>query len=293
MVVIAGGCANQIAPERTEEVDQLQSRSGALTQTEPMQDQADCDRGPTTMTTGATARLEISDFFIGGVFFENDTILRAKAHPECVAHIESAGKPFSAAGILTVRGAAATFEVHPDPATQEYFEFPDPPLFNFPGAAKIQVALSGAPGFSPIEPMILRSPALGTIEVSAPTIPVDGSQITVSSAAPFKFRWAVPDTSAGTSLRKQQVSARLFALGPERWAQLYCSWPIEGGHGRFPLVLLRAIREQLGETGALDAVIDIYAGELREVTTPRSSYVVFVTTDNATTFPRSTPVIFD
>jgi hypothetical protein len=81
---------------------------------------------------------------------------------------------------------------------------------------------------------------------------------------------------------------RLFALGPVHWGQLYCSWPLSAGQGEVPARLLKEFRGQLGGTGGLDAALDMYSGEFRELATASSSYVVFVTTDDATTLPRST-----
>ena len=37
----------------------------------------------------------------------------------------------------------------------------------------------------------------------------------------------------------------------------------------------------------------MYSGEFRELATAKSSYVVFVTTDDATTLPRSTIATFE
>jgi hypothetical protein len=107
----------------------------ALTATTP---ESDCDQirrehDGTTATTGSTGRVEIGDFFVGGVFFVDDTILRAKAHPECVAHLSSPDQAFSAAGALIVSsdsvgtpaGPPAPFAINPD-ERNEYVEFPDP-----------------------------------------------------------------------------------------------------------------------------------------------------------------------
>jgi hypothetical protein len=57
--------------------------------------------------------------------------------------------------------------------------------------------------------------------------------------------------------------------------------------------LVKEFRSQLGGTGAVDAVVDIYPGEFTELATTTSAYVVFVTTDDATTLPRSTSATFE
>jgi hypothetical protein len=280
------------------------SRSSALTATIPASDCDGDEREPTrtVATSGSTGHVEIEDFFIGGVFFADDTILRAKGHPECVAHIESPDEAFAAAGMLTVSsdavgtpgGPPAPFAINPD-GRNEYFEFPDPPLFNVGEGTKVQVALAGAPGFPPIPETALRSSASGPINVTEPVVPGSGV-LAVSSTAPLRFAWDVPATQPPRGDRgrhQQHVSMRLFALGPVGWGQLYCSWPTAAGRGNVPASLLGAFRGRLGGTGAVDAVVDMYSGEFRELATAKSSYVVFVTTDDATTLPRSTSATFE
>jgi len=262
-------------------------------------DGADRDRGLTT-TTGSTGSVELSDFFAGGFFYAKDSILRAHAHPECVVYIESAEKPLSAAGTLWVSsdlvgtpgGPPAPLAVTPD-GNNSYGGFPDLPLFNFPDRTKIQVALAGAPEFPAVH-ATLRSPLFPIINVTAPLVPASGV-LAVSSTTPLTFTWDVPPTPrhAGIARHPQHVSAQLFVLSPEHWGHLFCSWPVEDGHGKFPAVLLREFRRQLGGTGALDANIDTYSGEFRELATATSSYVFFTTTDFGTTLPRSTSAMFE
>jgi hypothetical protein len=273
------------------------SRSASVLPKAP--DDRDCPA--VTATRGATGHIEISDFFIGATFFADDIILREAAHPECVAHLESPEESFSAAGTLTVSsglvgmpgGPAAPFVMHADAGNQEYFDFPDPPLFQFLDSTKIQTELTGAPGFPPLRVTTLRSSSFDTISVTAPQLP-DSGVLAISSTAPLELQWDVPVLSRHAILGRhpQSLSVRLFVLGPERWGQLYCSWPIAQGRGTIPALLSNAFRNQLGGTGALDGNIDVYSGELREMATAGSSYVIFVTTDNATTLPRSTPIEF-
>ena len=258
------------------------------------------DRGPMT-TLGSTGRLEIGDFFVGGVFYSNDEILRAQGHPECVVHLEAAEKPFAAAGTLTVSsdlvgtpgGALAPFVINPD-GRNEYDEFPDLPLFNFPDGTKVHVELAGSSAFPPIRGATLRSSPFGVVNITAPR-PPDTGRLAIDSRAPLRFKWDVPTTHHHASLarHRQSVSVRLFVVGPERWGQLYCSWPIEDGHGKVPVVLLKELRKRAGGTGKLDAALDVYSGEFKEIATAASSYVVFVTTDFGTTFPRSTMTTFE
>jgi hypothetical protein len=100
----------------------------------------------------------------------------------------------------------------------------------------------------------------------------------------------VPATprNAAHARHAQSISLRFFAVGPDHWGQLWCSWPVSEGGGNVPAVLLGELRRQLGGAGAADAALDVYSGEFREIATATSSYVVFATTDNATTIPRST-----
>jgi hypothetical protein len=280
------------------------SMSSALT---AATSESDCDgdgrdRANTIATSGSTGHVEIGDFFIGGIFFADDTILRANGHPGCVAHVESPDEALAAAGTLTVSsdavgtpgGPPAPFAINPD-GRSEYFEFPDPALFNVGEGTRVQVELAGSPGFPPIPRTSLRSSAFGPINVTAPQIPGSGI-LAVSSTAPLKFAWDLPETRpprAGCGRHQPNVSVRLFALGPAHWGQLYCSWPTSAGRGKVPAALLKEFRSQLGGTGAVDAVVDMYSGEFSELATTTSSYVVFVTTDDATTLPRSTSATFE
>lgn len=256
----------------------------------------------TTMAAGSTGHVEISDFFVGATFYSDDVILRAKGHPECVAHIQSADEALAPAGTLTVSsetvgtpdGPAAPFAIHPD-SRNEYYEFPDPPLFNFPDGSKVEVQLEGRPGFPSIPVTTLRSPAFGSLNVTAPTLP-ESSELTVSSTEPLKFEWDIPTTEERGSMaarRPARVSVRLFALSPGQWGELYCHWPASAGRGIVPVDLLSEFRRQLGSAGALDAVVDMFAGDFKELASAKSSYVLFVTTDFVTTFPRSTSVLFE
>jgi hypothetical protein len=258
-------------------------------------------RQVTTTAIGPTGRIEVSDFFVGAVFFADEIILRANANPECVAHIGAAEKPFAPAGALTVSsdlvgtpgGPPAALVINPD-AINEYFEFPDPPLFQFPDGAKTQVKLGGTPVFPAIPLTTLRTPIFALVTVTAPVLPDTGT-LTVQSRAPLHFAWDVPSSHGGSRpfAHRQSVSVRLFALGPVRWGQLYCTWPISAGRGQIPAVLMSEMQAQLGGTGAVDGVLDVYAGEFKELTPANASYVVFATTDPVTTFPRSTPILFE
>jgi hypothetical protein len=88
----------------------------------------------------------------------------------------------------------------------------------------------------------------------------------VKSTTPQKFKWDVLPAHRGAFARHpQSVSVRFFALGPVRWGQLYCSWPLRAGHGKVPAVLLTELRSRLGGTGPLDADIDVYSGEFEEM----------------------------
>jgi len=301
MTLVGHGCSGPDADPLLEKSPPLpSSTSEALTATSTCNGD-DGARSPTTATLGSTGHIEIEDFFVGGVFFANSTILRAKANPECVAHLWAAEQRFSNAGTMTVTsdlvgkpgGPSAPLVIYPDDH-QEYYEFPDPPLFNFPDGAKVQFELTGATGFPPLRTSTLRSSIFDTITVTAPTLP-ESDELIVSSTKPLDFAWDAPakPPHPGLAGHTQQLSVRFFALGPVAWAFLYCSWPIYEGRGQLPAVLLSAVRARLGGSGTLDAVLDVYTGELREFVTAKSSYVVFATTDNAATFPRSTSVLFE
>jgi hypothetical protein len=293
------GCSGEAPGAPSSAGDAPETKTSSTSEALNGCDQSERDqrnRGPLTTRVGATGHVEIEDFFIGGVFFANDTIIRAKAHPECVLHIEIAEPQFLSAGTLTVSsdfvgtpgGPPAPFTINPD-ASQQYAEFPDPPLFNFPDGAKVEVMLDGSVGFPPIARTTLRSSIFGTINMTAPRIP-DSGLLEVSSTVPLKFKWEVPETprNAAHARHPQSVSLRFLALGPDHWGQLWCSWPVSEGGGNVPAVLLGELRRQLGGTAAADAALDVYSGEFKEIATATSSYVVFATTDNATTIPRST-----
>ena len=278
--------------------------SSALTASTPA---FDCERHQdtdeaTTSTTGSTGQVEVSDFFIGATFYADSTIVRGRAQPECVAHIQSPDQAFSDVGTLVVGsdfvgmpgGPANPFAIEPD-FRNDYFAFPDPPLFNVGRGERVQVSLAGLPAFPPIHVATLRSSALAPIHVMAPTVPAS-EVLAVSSTAPLRFGWEVPASPSphvGRQRHPESVSMCLFALGPAHWGQLYCSWSTSAGRGEVPASLLSEFRRQLGGSGVLDASVDIYSGGFREFATPRSSYVVIATTDFATTFPRSTAATFE
>lgn len=249
---------------------------------------------------GATGTIEIAPDFIQGIFSAGDTILRAKSHPECVAYVEVADKPHSDAGTLTISsdlvgepgGPPAPFVLTADSTFANlYLEFPDQLLYNDPDGSKTNVQLSGNSVFPAIRRTEVRSPLFANINVTAPTLPPSGV-LEVASTLPLKFKWDVP-TARDQRQNCQNVSVRLFALSPVRWIQLFCSWPLSDGHGSMPVVLLREIRALLDTPSAVDAVIDVYGGEFKEVATAKSSYVIFPTTLDATTFPRSTSATFN
>ena len=248
---------------------------------------------PTTLTYGSTGRIEVAPDFIGGVFFADDRILRAAAHPECVVHLESAEKAFTRAGTLTVSselvgmpgGPPLPIVINPD-ARKEYWAFPDLALYNFPDGTNVQIQLAGTSVMPALPVTTLRSPIYGTIDVTEPVPPGEGV-LQISSSAPLTVQWNVPTTDGGPDAAAQRLTLRLFALSPVRWAQLYCSWPLSAGQGAVPAVLLSELREQLEWAGALDSVVDLFTGEFAEVTTATSSYVLYVTPEVATTFPRS------
>jgi hypothetical protein len=262
------------------------------------------DRGRTTVTPGAVGHIEIEDFFIGGVFFQGGSnILRARSHAECVVHLfQPVTCCFAPAGTLTVTsdnvgtpgGPTAPFAVNPDPRG-EYFEFPDPPLFNYPDGSSVRFELAGNSVFPPISSTTLRSPPFGPVKITAPPVP-DSFQLAISSTAPLKVKWEVPATHhhAASARHAQSLFARLFVIGPVQWAMLYCNWPISAGHGSVPAVLLRAMREQLGGTEPLFVSFELQAGEFKEFATPASSYTAFVSTDTSTvvTTPNSTTLFF-
>jgi hypothetical protein len=247
------------------------------------------------VTTGSTGRIEISDFFVGGVFYVDDTILRSE---RCVAHVESPDESFAPAGTLTVSsdlvgtpgGAPSPLVINPD-ARNEYFEFPDPPLFNYPDGTRVQIQLSGAAGLPPIHHRSVRSSPFGLITFSQPQVP-DSSVLSIASDQPFALAWAVPDGARRAP--QQSIAATLFVLGPVGWGHIYCSWPLADGRGEIPAAMLRDFRARLGGTGALDGAFDLFSGEFRELATATSSYVILVGSDlPQTSISRSTSILLD
>jgi hypothetical protein len=266
----------------------LEERSAAL--------KASCnEHGDVRVTSGSTGRIEISDFFVGGSFFVNDTILHTE---RCVAHLLSPDQPKTLAGTFTVSsdlvgtpdGPPAPLVINPD-ALNDYYEFPDPPLFNYPDGTRVQIDLSGAPGFPPIHHRTVRSSPFGLITFDHPTVPATGV-LSVSSAEPLALDWTVPHGARRAA--HQSVAATLLVLGPSAWGTVYCSWPLAEGHGEIPTAMLQEFRARLGGTGALDGAFDIFSGEFQELATATTSYVILVGSDlPQTSIPRSTPALFD
>ena len=149
----------------------LEERSAAL-------EVACSDHDGVRVTTGSTGRIEISDFFVSGTFYADDTILRTE---RCVAHLEGPDEPRAPAGTLTVSsdlvgtpgGPPVPLVVNPDPSN-DYFEFPDPPLFNYPDGTRVQIQLAGAPGFPAIHHRNVRSSPFGVIAFAQPQVPASG-----------------------------------------------------------------------------------------------------------------------
>jgi hypothetical protein len=252
------------------------------------------DRGEhrVTSTVGATGEIEIAPDFIQGTFSAGDIILRARAHPECVANITDAEKPLADAGTLTISsdlvgqegGPPAPFVIQSDsdPFVHNlYVDYPSPVLYNVGEATRTWTKLSGNSNFPAMPKTQVRSPAFASINITAPTVPPSGV-LAIQSTAPYKFKWDVP-SAPSPHKKTQRVSARLFALSPVKWIQLFCSWPLTDGHGKLPVSLLRAMKEQLAFDAPVDAVVDTYAGEFTEVATATSSYVIFPTNVDSTT----------
>ena len=66
------------------------------------------------------------------------------------------------------------------------------------------------------------------------------------------------------------------------------------GHGEIPAAMLGEFRARLGGAGALDGALDIFSGEVRELTMATSSYVILVGSDlPQTSISRSTSVLFE
>ena len=180
--------------------------------------------------------------------------------------------------------------INPD-LGNDYYEFPDPPLFNYPDGTRVQIQLSGAPGFPSIHHRNLRSSPFGVIVFAAPQVPASGV-LSIASTLPFSLDWTAPDGARRAP--QQSIAASLFVVGPGAWGHLYCSWPLAEGRGEVPAVMLRELRTRLGGAGALDGALDIYSGEFRELSTATSSYVILVGSDlPQTSIPRSTPVLFE
>ena len=266
----------------------LEERSAAL--------EAACsDHDGVRVTTGSTGRIEISDFFVGGTFYADDTILRTE---RCVAHLEGSDEPRAPAGTLTVSsdlvgtpgGPPAPLVINPD-LSNDYFEFPDPPLFNYPDGTRVQIQLSGAPAFPAIHHRNVRSSPFGVIAFAQPQVPASGV-LAIVSTAPFALDWTVPDGARRAP--QQSIAVSLFVLSPAAWGHLYCSWPVAEGQGEIPAAMLREFRARLGGAGALDGALDIFSGEFRELTTATSSYVILVGSDlPQTSISRSTSVLFE
>jgi hypothetical protein len=289
-VAVAGfvGSACAGAEDPTSGPADLETRSAALS--------TSCgEESGVRVMTGSTGRIEISDFFVGGTFYVDDTILRTDP---CVAHLENPDEPRTAAGTLTVTsdlvgtpgGPLAPLVINPDTGN-DYFEFPDPPLFNYPDGTRVQIQLSGAPGFPPILHRTVRSSPFDLIAFDQPEVPASGV-LPVSSAAALALDWTVPEGARRAP--HQSIAATLLVLGPTAWGNIYCSWPLAEGHGEVPTAILREFRARLGGTGALDGAFDIFSGEFRELRTATSSYVILVGSDlPQSSIPRSTPVLFD
>jgi len=272
VVTVAGlqgiACAN--ADDATSGSADVEARSDALT--------TSCsDAGSVRVTTGSTGRIEISDFFVGASFFADDTILRSE---RCVAHVESPDEALAPVGTLTVSsdlvgtpgGPLAPLVINPD-ASNYYFEFPDPPLFNYPDGTRVQIQLSGAPGFPAIHRRSVRSSPFGLIVFDQPQVP-DSGVLSIGSTGTFPLAWTVPD--GATRAPHQSIAATLLVLSPTAWVEMSCWWPLADGHGEIPAAMLRELRARLGGTGPLDGAFNIFSGEFRELATATSSYVILV-----------------
>ena len=183
-----------------------------------------------------------------------------------MAHLEGPDEPRAPAGTLTVSsdlvgtpgGPLAPLVINPDLGS-DYYEFPDPPLFNYPDGTRVQIQLSGAPGFPAIHRRNVRSSPFDVIAFAQPQVPASGV-LAIASTAPLALDWTVPDGARRAP--QQSIAVSLLVLGPGAWGHIYCSWPLAEGHGAIPVAMLREFRARLGGAGALDGAVDIFLGRV-------------------------------
>ncbi len=282
-----------------------------------------------TAVVGNTGRIEVADNWIQGDFNEDDTILHVTSAPECVAFLRSGTKLRSLAGTLSVSsdlvgqpgGPPQPIEVVAGqaPPIREYWHdlsygcssssptcadapLPDVPvLFRFPDAARVQVQLQGSVAFPPLPVTTLRAPAFPPVEVLAP-LPPEAVDLMISTTQAFTVRWVPPPADAGVpaSIAENQrliVELRVFAFVGQDTSmagEIFCAFPLATGQGNVPAVLLGEVRDRFASPESdFGGGLILYAGELKEVSLRRTSYVILTDTFNSASPPYSVNVTFD
>ena len=245
------------------------------------------DAGPVVTTDhGSTGYVRIESDSAFCSFFEDDTIVRWLATPECVLHTRSENKPYSAAGEATLGGVTdvdgGIVRLSADPATYGSNQYIYPSAVFAPTAEPaIQFALAESPpGFPAITVQTLHPrAALVTL-----TSPPDLDMTMLSATQPLQVTWTAP---TGVNVASQRLIMELDIIGSalgSRHALLSCNFPLSAGTATIPANVFEDTKAQVRAGDAAGALTFQAGGYVRQGT-GGVSYILEAVKIDSTSWP--------
>lgn len=249
---------------------------------------------PITSALGPTGVFELTNSSVVGRFFEDGTIVRMPAHPQCVIHVHTRTKvPSLQGGPIVVGGPvvgaeggpAAPINLTADPLKGNQYIDTVGPVFGDSSEFQVQIQGNGSPTFPPLTAQLLRPfPIASVTTVTKPVKAATGPTEVISTAS-LDIVW--------TAAAGAQADHRLIvALGnisksesPQR-AELRCAYPLSAGQASIPKELLTELRNRVTPANANNPTgsMRIWAGGQAEVSAGGQSYVIELARRDSTTF---------
>jgi hypothetical protein len=266
---------------------------------------------PTTVTEtfNSTGQIFAAPYGVSANFFLNDDIVRFSDAPQCVMRFRNANtSTYACVGNLILGGdtfgqdggpPAGAIDVPCGSTNGSYAATPTGSWLFFPetGDTHFQISTDGTgTGIPDIPVTTLHTPAFSQINFTQP-LELDGGAcnaggFTIQHNQPFQVQWTVPD--AGVSDQRVAVSLyQIFSSSPGVFdtADIWCGYPLSDGQATVPAELLTEVWNRLGGDagGPLSLVVQVTAGDQREVVVNGSSFVIMVQNSSAMLFSDCAP----
>lgn len=249
---------------------------------------------PITSALGPTGIFELTPTNVFGRFYEDGTIVRMPAHPQCVIHVHTKTKVASLAGgpivvggpvVGTEGGPAAPINLTADPLKANQYIDTVGPVFGDSAEYQVQIQGNGSPTFPPLTAQLLRPFPIAAVTTVTKPVKAATGQTEVLSTQSLDVAWTPPAGAQADHRLIVALGNLSKAESPQR-AELRCGYPLSAGQANIPKELLTELRSRITPANANNPMgsMRIWAGGQAEVSAAGQSYVIELARRDSTTF---------